>query len=80
MKLVLQRMCAEAGVQLLLHAEVEQVHVKGERLSAVRVSSVSGIEFLAAECFVDATATRTWRTCAACPGRRGARRTAAASR
>ena len=55
MKLVLQRMCAEAGVQLLLHAEVEQVHVKGERLSAVRVSSVSGIEFLAAECFVDAT-------------------------
>lgn len=55
MKLVLQRMCVEAGVQLLLHAEVEQVHVKGERLSAVRVSSVSGIEFLAAECFVDAT-------------------------
>ena len=55
MKLVLQRMCAEAGGQLLLHAEVEQVHVKGERLSAVRVSSVSGIEFLAAECFVDAT-------------------------
>ncbi|MGI5885463.1 MAG: FAD-dependent oxidoreductase [Candidatus Spyradocola sp.] len=55
MKLVLQRLCAEAGVQLLLHAEVEQVHVKGERLAAVRISSASGIEFVAAECAVDAT-------------------------
>ena len=55
MKILLQRMCVEAGVELLLHSFVEQVHVKNDRLVAVRVASKSGIEFMAADAFIDCT-------------------------
>lgn len=55
MKLLLQRMCLEAKVELLLHTQVEQVHVKGDRMVAVRVHNKSGIEFMAANAFIDCT-------------------------
>lgn len=55
MKIVLQRLCLEAGVELLLHSFVEQVHVKGDRLVAVRVASKTGVEFMAGDAFIDCT-------------------------
>ncbi len=61
MKIVLQRMCLEAGVELLLHTYVEQVHLKTDtvkeisRVVAVRVAHKSGVEFMAADAFIDCT-------------------------
>ena len=55
MKIVLQRMVLKAGVEILLHTFVEQVHIKNDRLVAVRVASKSGIEFMAADAFIDCT-------------------------
>lgn len=55
MKIVLQRMCIEAGVELLLHTFIEQVHLKMDRMVAVRVANKSGVEFMAGGAFIDCT-------------------------
>ena len=55
MKLVLQRMCLENGVDILLHTLIEQVHLKVDRVIAVRVASKSGVEFMAGSAFIDCT-------------------------
>lgn len=56
MKLALQRMALEEGVALLLHSLAEAVHIKdGDRLSAIRVASKSGVEYIAGKVFIDCT-------------------------
>lgn len=55
MKLVLQRLCLREKVEVLLHTFVEQVQVQNGRLLAVRTASKSGVEYLAADAFIDCT-------------------------
>ena len=71
MKIVLQRMCLKAGVELLLHTVIEQVHVKGDRMVAVRVANKSGIEFMAADSFIDCTGDADVAHLCGCPWKKG---------
>lgn len=54
-KLVLDEMVCEAGVDVLFHATVFEVTVKDRHLKSVSVASVSGKMELEAELFIDAT-------------------------
>ena len=55
MKLLLEEMCHEAGVEFQLHTRVAGALKDGARLSHVVTESKSGREAWAASCFVDAT-------------------------
>jgi len=55
MKLLLEDMCLEAGIEFQLHTRVAGVLVDGGRPSHVLTESKSGREAWAAKCFVDAT-------------------------
>ncbi|WP_436418257.1 FAD-dependent oxidoreductase [Petrimonas sulfuriphila] len=55
MKLVLEQMCAEAGVHVRLYTRIVSSIIKGRRISAVITESNSGREIWKAKCFVDAT-------------------------
>ena len=55
MKVLLEEMCAEAGVAFQLHTRVASVLMDGRRPSHVVTESKSGREAWAAACFVDAT-------------------------
>lgn len=68
LKLAADRMCAETGVQLLLHANYAASVVEHNALKAVVIESKSGRQAIAAKCFVDATgdADVAFRAGAAC--------------
>ncbi len=55
LKLVIDEMCQEAGVQLMLHSTVTAVVMAGERIAAAIVESKSGRQAVAGKVFVDAT-------------------------
>jgi len=55
LKLVLNRMAVEAGVQLLFHAPLVNASVEGGKVAAIIVASKCGLMELAADYFVDAT-------------------------
>ncbi len=55
LKLVLNRMASEAGVELLYQTAVVGVTKSGNRIEAVTVSNVSGKYDIFGDCFVDAT-------------------------
>lgn len=55
MKLLLEEMCAQAGVKFTLHTRVAAAHRKGRRLATVVTESKSGREAWRAPVFVDAT-------------------------
>lgn len=54
-KHALDMVCAQAGVELLLHATVVGAHRDGDRLVSVRVLDHRGMRDVAAAAFVDAT-------------------------
>ncbi|MBM3334935.1 FAD-dependent oxidoreductase [Candidatus Sumerlaeota bacterium] len=55
MKLALDEMCAEAGVQIQLHTRIVAVAKTGRRLTHVIAESKSGREAFAAKVFIDCT-------------------------
>ena len=55
LKLAADRMCAETGVELLLHATFAASVVEGNALKAIIIESKSGRQAIVAKCFVDAT-------------------------
>ncbi len=55
MKLVLDDMVTEAGVDVLFHAGVIGVETEGRQVKAIQVATASGVLLFSAEFFVDAT-------------------------
>lgn len=55
MKLLLENMCTEAGVEFLLHTRVSAAYLKNNRLSTIITESKSGREAWNAKVFIDAT-------------------------
>jgi len=55
LKIVLDEMCQETGVQLMLHTFVSGVLMDGERIAAVIVESKSGRQAVIGQVFIDAT-------------------------
>jgi hypothetical protein len=55
LKLVIDEMCQEAGVHLMLHAMISSVIMEGERIAAVVVESKSARQAVAGRIFIDAT-------------------------
>ncbi len=55
LKVVIDEMCAEAGVHLLLHTHITDVVTDGDRIAAVIVESKSGRQAVAGKVFIDAT-------------------------
>jgi len=54
-KIALDRVCEEAGVDVLLHAMIVDAHSEGELVKSVRVHDHSGARTLHAPAFVDAS-------------------------
>ena len=67
LKLALDRLTREAGVNLLLHATFAGVNVADGRISSIRVATKSGILELAADNFIDATGDADLAVAAGCP-------------
>jgi hypothetical protein len=55
MKLLLEEMCVEAGVQFQLHTQLANAHRQNDRLSTVVTESKSGRQAWQARAFIDAT-------------------------
>ncbi|MFA9478958.1 FAD-dependent oxidoreductase [Phycisphaerales bacterium AB-hyl4] len=55
MKLLLEEMCTEAGVRLLLHTRVVAAYQQNGKLTHIVTESKSGREAFAASCFIDCT-------------------------
>ncbi len=55
LKIVLDEMCQEAGVELLLHSTIADVAVEDGKIAAVLVENKSGRQAVAGKIFVDAT-------------------------
>jgi hypothetical protein len=55
MKILLEELCAEAGVKVRLHTRVTAAHCEGRRLAAIITESSSGREAWRAPVFIDAT-------------------------
>lgn len=55
LKVVIDEMCTEAGVTLLLHTHIADVAMEGERIAAVIVENKSGRQAVAGKVFIDAT-------------------------
>ena len=54
-KLVAQRMCLEAGVELYMHSYLSGCIMEGERISHAIIENKNGSEALAAKVFIDCT-------------------------
>ena len=55
LKLVIDEMCREAGVQVMLHSYISNVVMDGNRIRAVIVENKSGRQAVAGSVFIDAT-------------------------
>lgn len=71
LKLVLNRMALEAGVELLFHSYLTDVKMQGERLMYVVFANKSGQMELAADYFIDATGDGDLAVLCGCPYRLG---------
>jgi hypothetical protein len=74
LKLILNEMVLEAGIELLFHAYLFAAHKEGEKISSVSVASKSGVIELEADYFVDASGDAQLAYLAGCPttlGREG---------
>ena len=67
LKIVLNRMCVQAGVDLLFHAYLSEAHRVGNRIESVTVATVGGAITLCADYLVDATGDAILSTLAGCP-------------
>lgn len=66
LKLVLDRTCAEFGVQTVLHGMVIGCHVGGGRVRSVEIATKSGVHCVDATGFVDATGDADLAAAAGC--------------
>lgn len=66
MKIVLNRMCINAGVELLFHAYLSGVTREGDRVVGATFATVSGPYTFEADYFVDATGDAVLSTLAGC--------------
>ncbi|HUS79785.1 MAG TPA: FAD-dependent oxidoreductase, partial [Armatimonadota bacterium] len=71
LKVVIDEMCQEAGVSLLLHTTVSSVVMEGQRIAAVIVESKSGRQAVAGKVFIDATGDADVATHAGAPNTQG---------
>lgn len=55
LKYVLQEMCVEAGVELLLHSFVFRVIKKGRQLTSIDIANKSGVSSVSGMVFIDGT-------------------------
>lgn len=55
LKLLLNRMCLESGVELLFNAYITDVNMNGDRVESVTFSAISGKETVYADYFIDCT-------------------------
>ena len=67
MKLVLDRKCSEAGVQVLFHAHFIDVEKEGNLLKSVTVETRIGAQTFAADAFIDASGDAMLAYKAGCP-------------
>ncbi|MDO4739851.1 MAG: FAD-dependent oxidoreductase [Eubacteriales bacterium] len=71
LKVVLDRMCKEAGVKVLFHSTLVSVEMDGERAAGVRVMQRSGLNRYSAGYYIDATGDGMLAYLAGCPMRLG---------
>lgn len=71
LKLVLNRMCIDSGVNLLFQTYVTGVNMEDGRIRSISVSNVSGNSTLKADCFIDATGDANIAALAGYPFRLG---------
>lgn len=55
LKLVLDRMCREAGVKVLFHSTLVAVDKQDDAISAIKVMQKNGLNSYTAKCYIDAT-------------------------
>ena len=67
LKLVLNRMAQEAGVELLYHAFLSGVKTNGQKIESVSVAAKSGVTELFADMFIDATGDADLAYLSGCP-------------
>lgn len=71
LKVVLDRMCKEAGVKVLFHSTLVNVEMDGETVKSIGVMQRSGLNQYSAKYYVDATGDGLLATLAGCPTRLG---------
>lgn len=71
LKVVLDRMCTEAGVHVLFHSVLAHVEMQGDSIEAIDVVQRSGMQRYCAKTYVDATGDALLATLAGCPTRLG---------
>jgi len=71
LKVVIDEMCQEAGVQILLHTLVTDVLTEGDSLSTVVVENKSGRQAIVGKVFIDATGDADIAARAAAPTTQG---------
>ncbi len=55
MKFLLEKMCLDAGVDVLLHTRVVAAHIENKQMRAIMTESKSGRQAWTASCFIDCT-------------------------
>lgn len=71
LKLLLNRMVIQSGVDLLFHSSLIGADVQSETIQTITVANKSGIMKLAADCFIDATGDGDLAALCGCPFRLG---------
>ena len=71
LKVVLDRMCKEAGVKVLFHSTLVAAEMAGETISSIQVMQRDGLNRFAAKYYVDATGDGMLAYLAGCPMRLG---------
>ncbi len=71
LKYLLNTMALESGVELLYQTYVTGVRKEGNRITAVKISNVSGNSEIEADCFIDATGDANLAVMADCPFKLG---------
>lgn len=71
LKVVLDRMCKEAGVKVLFHSTLVSVDMDGETVQGIDVMQRSGLNRFEAKYYLDATGDGTLAFLAGCPMRLG---------
>lgn len=71
LKILLDRMCAKAGVDVLFHATLSSVAISGGKVESVTVATIAGPMAFRAKTFIDATGDATLCALARLPFRLG---------
>ncbi len=71
LRVMLNRMALESGVELLFHACLAEVVIENARIESIKVAVKSGLLELCADCYIDATGDADLAMLAGCPYRLG---------